>query len=132
MNLLSVGNKLPYIRHIQDIMGVLCTEKMIEICVVWLQCAKVYQTKKDELATGQQCFRYFRIKMSLNHERICSFAESKCVRQQLEFVEGRFIVARSLLTVALFAVSAKFKAWMTHAAEGAQHVDTSMGTLGMA
>lgn len=34
--------------------------------------------------------------------------------------------------VALFAVSTKLKARMTHAAEGAQHVDTSMGTLGVA
>lgn len=38
----------------------------------------------------------------------------------------------SSLTVALFAISTEFKAGMTHTAEGAQHVDTSMGTLGMA
>lgn len=35
-----------------------------------------------------------------------------------------------VLTVTLFAISAKFKAWVTDAAEGAQHVDASMGTLG--
>lgn len=38
----------------------------------------------------------------------------------------------SSLTVTLFAISTKFKARMTHTAEGAQHVDTSVGTLGMA
>lgn len=37
-----------------------------------------------------------------------------------------------LLTVALFAICTKFKAWMTHTAKGAKHVHTSMGTLGMA
>lgn len=37
-----------------------------------------------------------------------------------------------LLTVTLFPISTKFEARMTHTAEGAQHVDTSMGTLGMA
>ncbi len=38
----------------------------------------------------------------------------------------------SILTVALFAISTEFKARMTHTAEGAKHVDTSMGTPGMA
>lgn len=37
-----------------------------------------------------------------------------------------------VLTVTLFPISTKFEARMTRAAEGAQHVDTSMGTLGMA
>ena len=39
---------------------------------------------------------------------------------------------RELLTVALFAISTKFKARVTHTAEGSQHVDAAMGTLGTA
>lgn len=38
----------------------------------------------------------------------------------------------NVLTVALFAVSTEFKTWMTHAAKGAQHVDTTVGALGTA
>lgn len=41
-------------------------------------------------------------------------------------------VHSDLLTVALFAISTKFKARVAHTAEGAQHVDAAMGTLGMA
>lgn len=50
-------------------------------------------------------------------------------QQSLQFVEGRL---KFLLTVALLSISTKFKTWMTHTAKGTQHVDTTMGTLGMA
>lgn len=41
-------------------------------------------------------------------------------------------VHSELLTIALFAISTKFKARVAHTAEGAQHVDAAMGTLGTA
>ena len=43
---------------------------------------------------------------------------------------GRIQFLMSVLTVALLSISSKFKTWMAHTAEGAQRVDTTVGTSG--